>query len=466
MRARLFIFFLLITFNSFAGKVVYVSSSLGSDNNSGLSANAPLKTIGHAYELHKKNIELRLKCGDVFFETLRKWENCTITSYGKGQKPVLCGFKILKNTDAWFKKEDLWVLDLNKASDFGGFVDVIDKKLNNIGCIYDNVHDKMYGHQVESQNKLQNNGDWYITDVHNESKVTGETFRYLYFKYDGNPKTLGHLCFSVARNGVNGLRNCVLRNLTIMGFGQHGISNPDGCQIEDCNIDIIGGSILLDRQEWVRYGNGIEYWITEHAASNSLVRNCLISRTFDTGSTIQGSSETLNSPKNISFENCRFYHCRQAFERYLQYAKPGVSYVNCHFRNNISYMAGDNGFDTPYECDADLLSYEFQDHSFDVSGNTFYGSSYYFGAKLPSGIHDNVVYIYRNQYLHNPHYNKSLTKIRANSENDIEEYRKRTGDNSTIVILDRGSNKDLSIRSSVLKKINYQRQNLNVNELQ
>ena len=97
------------------GKDVYVSSSSGNDSNDGSIA-APFKTLAAA---PKKGVNLYLKRGDVFFETLSGVANSTVDAYGEGAKPLVCGLKILKNNDAWVKMpNDIWCLDLSKQEDF------------------------------------------------------------------------------------------------------------------------------------------------------------------------------------------------------------------------------------------------------------------------------------------------------------------------------------------------------------
>ena len=98
----------------------YISSSQGNDNNDGKSADKPFKTIRKAIqETGKSKLCIRLKCGDMFFENMTGLSDCIIESYGKGSKPVLCGFKILKNPDAWQADsiKGVWRLDLSNDAD-------------------------------------------------------------------------------------------------------------------------------------------------------------------------------------------------------------------------------------------------------------------------------------------------------------------------------------------------------------
>jgi Mg2+ and Co2+ transporter CorA len=49
---------------------------------------------------------------------------------------------------------------------------------------------------------------------------------------------------------------------------------------------------------------------------------------------------------------------------------------------------------------------------------------------------NNIVFIYSNQYLHNPHFRKDVPVIYAENIEEIEKYLKRTGDKSKIIIID------------------------------
>ena len=80
-------------------RIIYVSSSTGSDSNTGLSPNSPLKTIAAGLSLLRNNSddELLLKAGDTWHESI-SWPNVSgmsatnpivISSYGTGPRPVI-----------------------------------------------------------------------------------------------------------------------------------------------------------------------------------------------------------------------------------------------------------------------------------------------------------------------------------------------------------------------------------------
>ena len=80
-------------------RVVFVSSSSGSDSNTGFSASAPIKTIAKAKTLMRANTgdQLQLKRGDTFYESFGYWakggasadEPMVIGAYGTGNRPVV-----------------------------------------------------------------------------------------------------------------------------------------------------------------------------------------------------------------------------------------------------------------------------------------------------------------------------------------------------------------------------------------
>lgn len=305
---------MLLAFNLFGQpvkNVYYVSSSVGDDANDG-SIEKPFRTVNNPKIPHK-DVIIRLKCGDVFFESLSGYTGVVIESYGRGERPVLCGFKVLENPSAWVQAgENLWKLDMFRDDCFSGFNDDIDP----------------------------------------------ETFRYVTLYYDGNPAELGKMCFSVCSHGISGLDSCEVKNITVRGFSKHGISGINNSLIENCTVDVIGGSIQFDTPRWTRYGNGIQFWVKSLFAKNSIIQNCVISRTYDCGSTIQGSPVDVSNPENICFRKNMYFFCRQAFEHFLNSSNTKPCYENCGFTDNICFRMGENMFSSPEGRDAAVLSYE------------------------------------------------------------------------------------------------------------
>ena len=249
---------------------------------------------------------------------------------------------------------------------------------------------------------------------------------------------------------------CVIRNIAIIGFARHGICGINHTQVQNCDIDIIGGSIQVGYQNWVRYGNGIECWVLSSLISDNTISHCSISRTYDCGATIQGKGKGLQNPCRIRFVHNKFIYCRQAFEHFLSDTEgKDVDYVDCEFSNNLCFMMGRNQFDSPEARDADLLSYDKKNKNILISNNIFYGAPYYCG-KAFGILKGNIVYMYKGDYLNHYHGQKNYPIIYANDEKSIETYRRRTHDDSRIYILDKESDFDRKMKQKLLARIAYQ----------
>ena len=443
---------------SLFGKDVYVSSSSGDDKNDG-SLSAPLRTIAAA---PKDGVNLFLKRGDVFFETLQDFSDSEIDAYGEGNAPLLCGLKILENDDAWVKLPNgIWRLDLSKQEDFGGYK--AEGKTNNIGAIYFAKTDKVYGHLVRSFSDLSHVGDFWVSDNIWTSDVRAsksQTFRYLYFKFDKNPADsrdkIGFITYSF---GIRNLRNCTVQNIAVKGFGVHGVSKAWNCKFRNLDIDLIGGSVQLSYPQWVRLGNGVEFWISAQDPCNgNLVENCRISRTYDCGATIQGHGGNGMSAKNIKFSNNSFFRCRQAFEHFLTAKEGTAKYENCEFSNNKCFDMGENEFSSPETRDANLLSYERNPvEGLVVKNNIFWGAPVYSVQNNPALLKNNTFYVYKGQYLYFNMMSPQDT-IWANSDADAEAFEKKIGGvGNTVKIVSRN---DKRLKEEVLESFTEQKETI------
>ena len=371
---------------------VYVSSTHGDDANDG-SRDKPFKTFA---KIPKKDARIFLRKGDVFYEPLAGLENCVVDSYGRGsKKPLVCGLRIIKNPSAWENMGGgIWRLDMDKTENFAG----------------------------------------------------------------RNPAEFGSLALITYGNGISGLKNCTVRNVAIKGFGRHGLTGCRGGRIENLEIDLIGGSVLVGFPNWVRLGNGIEFWINSPSSGSNIhnrVTGCVISRTFDCGSTIQGRAQKgKNVAEDIVFTGNKYYRCRQAFEHWLSGGDAGrdpIEYKDCKFVGNFAWEMGDNGFNSPYLQDLNFLSYDRKPAAMTIRDNVCYGAGAYAGtANRSSDFGGNTFYVLRGKPL--------LVELRggkgknlvvpANSEEDIKKYREISGDStSKIAIVDES---DAALREKLL----------------
>lgn len=433
----------------------YVSSSIGNDKNDGLSEATPKKHISKLPQ--KEFVRLRMKCNDVFFERICGFENSVIESYGKGEKPVICGFKILKDTALWVQENNgVWSIDLSDESKFDGYKKTNSRHeytVNNVGVIYDSKFDKLYGHLVNNYDSLKRNGDFYMSNQHCMDYFKKYPFSKLYWKIERNPRKMGNLAFSMYDVGITSMNNCTIRNIAVIGFSIHGITGCNNCLIEKCQIDLIGGAVFIrDKEPWCRYGNGVEFW---QNASGNYVTECLISRTFDCATTIQGNPICKVIVKNNHFVKNRIYHCRQAFEHFLndQGKNYGSQYENCSFIDNIAFEMGNNEFSSPEIRDCNILSYETRRKAIDIYNNVFYGGNHMYGSWMNLGKQQNTIYLYADQYLFHTHWKAGFKALLAGNCDMREEHVKLTTDSSTFFILKRHSSEAMKIKRKILKQV-------------
>lgn len=447
---KLFTFALVSILSAAAfGKAYYISSSSGDDSNDGSQA-APLKTIAAA---PNENSEIYLKRGDVFYGPITKFKNCKISAYGEGPMPVISGFKIVKNPDAWERQpNDIWRIDLTKPENFDGYF--AEGKANNIGAVYDMASDKLYGHLVCRYNQLNAYGDFWVSGDVNRVNVQDkkENFRYLYFRSKGNPSAGGaKIAFSTYGTGVTNLENCEVDSIAVTGFGVHGVARAWNCKFKNMRVDIIGGSVQLGYAHWVRLGNGFEFWVSDkRPCSNNLVEGCTVSRTYDCGSTIQGIANGDMLIENVKFIGNTFIHCRQAFEHFIRSKEGTAKYSDCEFSSNRCFEMGENEFSTPETRDAALLSYERKPITgLSINKNFFWGSSAYCNQYCTAEMSENTFYVFKDQYLLFNRW-QPQDAVFADEEGGIDKMRKVLGNESDkIFIVDRG---DSQLRSKIISE--------------
>jgi len=104
-------------------ETVYVSNS-GDDNNSGLSENAPLKTLSAAFDrMLVPGDKILLECGSTFEGEVKILSSgteaapITVGSYGEGEKPIITGFETaIKVTGEYVKIDGLAFTDADAFS--------------------------------------------------------------------------------------------------------------------------------------------------------------------------------------------------------------------------------------------------------------------------------------------------------------------------------------------------------------
>ncbi len=421
----------------------YVSSSAGSDSFDG-SANRPFKSIAKALSLPGKK-SIFLKRGDVFYESIKNVSDTRIAPYGKGGgKPVLCGFRVLENPKAWRKvAEDLWRLDLHSDADFSGMPRQKTPIFDSIGFIYDSSQNEIHGRRLKCIDDMRRDWDFVVSSLPEPefslsqeriaSDYRGDNLRYLYLKLSRSPAALS-LSFATYITAISSAKNCAFEGFKICGFALHGFQLVKDSVLDGLWIDAIGGGMryAASRDVIERLGNGIEFWASDGASDGgNTVRNCLISRTYDCGSTIQGVGTRLKSPANIRFENNRFFRCRQAFEHFLSSKiSGGLSYENCSFTGNIGFECGLNGFDSPEPRDAMFLSYDKISCTVEISKNKSYFSNGYFGRVVSGKFFCNEFFLEETAYLYKGLNGKTIL---ASDPDSMEEFSRLFGNNTNKV---------------------------------
>lgn len=436
----------------------YVSSSTGSDYNSGTSESSPRKTLSGLSSRMKNGNTILLKRGDVFFESLTGFTDCTISDYGSGAKPVVCGFIIQKDNSSWTQSSSgVWALDLNNASAFFGHA--CNAKVNtygNIGCLYDPETDTIVGNLVKSSSDLKNEGDFHTSSTWLKADVSSSTFSKLYLKSVSRPKAY---CLASGEIAVSEMRNCSISNIAVVGFGCHGMNYLYDCTVTDCDLDIIGGSIMVGQNSsWARYGNGIELWISSSPCNGNLITGCQITRVYDVAVSIQGNAVGGVNPAGNRITSNRIAWCRQGFEQWTTTDGTPVLFEDCCFSKNVLYCCGDNKFSGTESrtTDVTFLCYKYPAADMPIEENIVYAHNYRYSQYNEGGFADNEVYVTAGKclyYYYRPD-EPSFTLV-ADTPAQTSLYRKYSGDNSRIVIVQPDSSEDQSAASRVFSMLNY-----------
>lgn len=466
---KFILFFLYIISSVFAHcqshsrKICYVSSTTGCDTNDG-SINFPFKTIGKAIESRRDTI--LLKSGDTFYEYM-ELDGCIVDKYGSGDKPILCGVKIpyedawengILENGKWSKcKGSIWRINLGLDDDkYLGYRTGGSSFLNNAGAIVNlSTNDMNNCRKVPSYDELNYNFDfWQDCPIENTGSATPQDFDYLYLYLESDPNKY-NLGITMGTHAVS-IRNGEIRNVGIKYWG-FGIVFKDNVTISNCDIDGIGGHIVLGKnRKWALLGNGLETWITPPARHNCLIENCTVSRTFDCGATLQGhNSKNSIRAENIIFRNNTFRNCCQSFEEFLRGPEENDVYDNCIVEDNLSIDAGINtGFryyDGRYKRCHFLSNSTLRNTNLIIRNNTAINGNYYCAGEFnklyrQAQWHGNTCYIKRGQDLLGnyrgtkdvitlPNNKEEYSSLKEATESAISRYRTLTGDETTKFII-------------------------------
>ena len=333
------------------GTKYYVSLD-GDDNAEGKAPESAWKTLDKASEAELEPGDgVFFRRGDFFRGYLATKPGVTYSAYGKGAKPVICG---------WFKNSadpDLW-----QETDVKGvwaYKEPCEKDIGNV--VFD---DKIQIRKI----LLLEQPEGVFSDVRTKAPfkdyhdiVENHTFYHdymgtgtLYLRCDeGNPgERYSEIEMSKKQHCIgNGRNNNVtIDNLCIKHAGSHGIGggNCEGLTVQNCEFGWIGGSIQGERifgRNWpTPYGNAIEIY---GQAVNYTVDNCYIWQAYDAGITHQSGAKSGNiGDKNIHYTNNVIEDCVYAIEIFV--GDDGTATVfndDVYIENNILRRGGGFGHD-------------------------------------------------------------------------------------------------------------------------
>lgn len=311
-------------------KTYYISSSEGSDNNSGLSPDKPKKTLAQYSGV--SNVNVLLKCGDVFDlnHTFVMGSNMIVASYGSGPRPLLNYYQQLRVT--WTRADgyrNVWKAGLSAVADLNN--GKANSSNYNIGHLkIDGIHNwKRTADGIDYPGYLQNAADesWGI------DWESGQI--YLYDTQDPNTRSIEYAMVGTAVS-MNNTENTRLMGLEITGAGFHGIlmSGVSDAEVKSCYIHHIGGGYLNYRT--TRYGNAVELW---NSGVNVEVAHNMAEWIYDTCYTNQSQGA------DIIQKNIRFYRniARFSFWGMESWGNPesGHQFDNITYEENILMYACD-----------------------------------------------------------------------------------------------------------------------------
>ncbi len=375
------------------GKIYYVSEN-GNDSNDGLSSEKAIKTL-------KKASNLELCEGDVilfergsFFRghLIIKTQNITISAYGKGPKPIICGspengakphyWSLVDNTsNIYVYYKDLadvggMLFDEGKIAGIkrtpvfadGKFINAEKEAFDVKKDLKDN-----YAFFCDIQNELDNGRPL----IHDENKHIGK----LYLRCDeGNP---GEIFDSIEFFGrgntiVPAADYITIDNLCILYCGTHsiGTSNRNGLTVRNTEIGWGGGCIQFYTNTGypVRFGNGIEIYVS---CKDFTVENCYIYQIYDAGVTHQYQFGTSCDPvcrhENVTYKDNLIEYCIYNIEYFLgQHGHDDQIMKNILMKDNILRFAG-YGWGSYYSRAAHIKGWDHRNISenFIIEGNIF-----------------------------------------------------------------------------------------------
>ena len=324
------------------GKIYYVST-FGSDENSGLSEDAPFATIKKAISVCADGDTVLLQRGCTFRGNVSIDKAITLSAYGKGDKPKIYG----SPEDGAVK--EMWTLDYEDTVSGKKIWKYLNEDMTDVGNIVFNGGEKYAYKDIPS---CTADGGYVIRGNESEvydytreldfdlnffhsanSKLDTKNGRInisaatgpLYLRCDaGNPGEVFYsIEFSVRANGISVKSDGVtIDNICVMYVGCHGIGSGtrSNLTVRSCELGWIGGSVQHynnSPNRVTRYGNGIEIY---GGCDGYLIENCYLYQCYDAGVTHQydNSSNGLDlTMYNVTYRENLITECVYSIEYFF-----------------------------------------------------------------------------------------------------------------------------------------------------
>ena len=439
---------------------VYVSSSTGTVESDGHDPEHPASDLSRAVRSAKNVL---LKAGDTFFIGGLNISGITLSRYGDGSNPVICGYKHIAGS-RWTEEEmNVWVIDLLDEG-FDGFVTRGPSLSNDICAFHDREADLIHGRKVWKKEEMQSDWDFWQTEDLSHKDPVAYNRLYLYLTSDPNELDLELSVYDTALT----VRNSTVDGVNFIGFG-FGISAGTKTVIRNCLLDAIGGRIFKEGDTYNCYGNGIEFYVSSDI-SDCLVEDCYISRCYDCAVTIQGSRGGKATPRNIIIRNNLITNCCQGWEDFLRNDR-NVVFENCIFSGNVVLRSGDTtGFgyqESRFKFCHVLGNNVAGDKGMQIRDNVFAGGNFYCSGSYNDTYRSNLWYgnecfLSSGDFILGEYFGrKDVLRIgwsKLFSSREFRTYKELTGDDSTVFHIyskRRVENKAASLEEEFMKTHEY-----------
>ena len=327
---------LLLTF-SLGATTYYVSSSDGSDSDSGLTEALAKATLAWVNSVtFAAGDSILFKRGDTFRGGIYQDEDGTASNwiyygaYGTGRKPLILGSKSLSAAGDWTNHSgNIW------------------KTTATLGTAQDDIANLIFNFEESCGYKKK-----LLDSVNAQGKFFYNRTDDLVYLYSvGNPATFyRHIeaagNYDVGQGTLYWINSSYIKieNLDVRYSSAAGIESRAGnCfTVENCDVSWIGGEwVTVDDASLTRLGNGISFVQNNDSI---IVRYCRMYQCYDAGLSPQAWS--ASSMTNMWFYNNIIVNCWYSYETW---STTGYTLTNVHFYNNTCLNAGSNWSNSPLQ---------------------------------------------------------------------------------------------------------------------